>query len=374
MSDVTPLPLSRGALPLFKVFMAEDAPAEVSTVLTSGYVAQGKVVDEFEKDLSDRFDVAEVVTVNSATSALHLALHMIGVGPGDEVITTAQTCVATNGGILLHGATPVFVDINPDSGLICPEAVAKAITSKTKAIIAVDWAGHPCDYDALRRHGIPVIEDAAHAVGTLYNGTHIAKSGGDYVCFSFQAIKHLTTGDGGALVVPIGQADRARRLRWFGLDRNSDARFRFEQDIPEPGFKFHMNDIAASIGRCNLRHLDDIIYDHRDNATALHAMLSAIGSVKLPPYVEMSSWWLFTIQVDNPYAFADAMAEREIMCSPAHSRNDVMSAFKNAKIPAPTPGLDDFSKHQISIPVGWWLKAPDLARIAQAVEECAKKS
>ncbi len=374
MSGGSILPLSAGPLPLFKVFMAEDAPAKVGAVLTSGYIGQGKVVDEFEDELSKRFDVSDVITLNSATSALQLSLHMIGVGPGDEVITTAQTCVATNGGIVLCGATPVFVDIDPESGLIDPEAVARAITSKTKAIMAVDWAGHPCDYDALRKHGIPVIQDAAHAVGTQYNGAPIAKSGGDYVCFSFQAIKHLTTGDGGALVVPIGHSDRARRLRWFGLDRNSEARYRFEQDIPEPGFKYHMNDIAASIGLCNLRHLDDIIFDHRDNATALHAMLSGIPNVQLPPYVEMSSWWLFTIQVENPYAFADAMAERKIMCSPAHSRNDVMSAFKQAKIPAPMPGLDSFSKRQISIPVGWWLKAPDLARIAQAVEECTKGS
>jgi dTDP-4-amino-4,6-dideoxygalactose transaminase len=362
------------AIPLFKVFMAEGAADAVGKVLNSGYVAQGQIVADFEEKLAERFDVPEVVTLNSGTSALHLSLHMIGVGPGDEVITTAQTCVATNGGIVLRGATPVWVDVDPRSGLIDPEAVAKAITPKTKAIIAVDWAGHPCDYDALKSHGIPVIQDAAHAVGTQYKGAHIAKTGGDYVCFSFQAIKHLTTGDGGALVVPLGQSERARRLRWFGLDRNSSARFRFEQDIPEAGFKYHMNDIAAAIGQCNLRHLDDNLFDHRDNATALHAMLSGISNVQLPPYVEMSSWWLFTIQVENPYAFADAMSERKIMCSPAHSRNDVMSAFKQAKVPAPMPGLDSFSKHQISIPVGWWLKAPDLAHIAQAVEECTKGS
>jgi dTDP-4-amino-4,6-dideoxygalactose transaminase len=361
-------------IPLFKVFMDTGAPARVGKVLMSGYVAQGPKVDDFEAKLGEFFGVSDVITVNSGTSALHLALHMIGVGPGDEVITTAQTCVATNQGILLRGATPVFVDIDPHSGLICPDAVADAITSKTKAIMAVDWAGHPCDYVALRKHGIPVIQDAAHAVGTRYNGGHIAKTGGDYVCFSFQAIKHLTTGDGGAIVVPIGQEDRARRLRWFGLDRNSPAKFRFEQDIPEPGFKFHMNDLAATIGLSNLPHLDTILDDHRDNAKALHTMLDGVPGVQVPPFVEQSSWWLFTIKVKNPYAFADAMAERGIMCSPAHSRNDVMSSFSGAKVMRPTPGLDDFSKHQISIPVGWWLSAPDLARIAKATQECAMMS
>jgi len=360
--------------PLFKVFMAPGAPEAAASVLRSGYIAQGEVVESFERNLEAYFNVPDVVTVNSATSALHLSLHMIGVGPGDEVITTAQTCVATNGGIVLRGATPVFVDIDPLTGLIDPAAVESAITSKTKAIIAVDWAGHACDYQQLRLHGIPVIEDAAHAVGTTIGGDHVAKVGGDYVCFSFQAIKHLTTGDGGAIVVPADEVERARRLRWFGLDRNSSARFRFEQDIPEAGFKYHMNDIAASIGNCNLLSLRDNIDLHRIHSIWLRSFMTGLPGIELPPENMESSWWLFTIKVQNPYAFADAMAEKGIAASPVHSRNDVMSSFKGARLAGPLPGLEEFSKHQISIPVGWWLSASDLRYIAEAAEECAKVS
>lgn len=358
-------------IPLFKVFMAPMAPENVADVLKSGYVAQGPMVEKFEDELSHRFGT-DVVTVNAGTSALHLALHLIGVGPGDEVITTAQTCIATNGGIALRGAAPVFVDVDPASGLIDPDAVKAAVTPKTKAIMAVDWAGHPCEYDELRSHGIPVIQDAAHAVGSLYKGKHVAQSGGDYVCFSFQAIKHLTCGDGGALVVPLDQLERARRLRWFGMDRNpKNVRHRFEQDVTEAGYKFHMNDISAAIGLANVRHLDGILERHILNALQLHSALDGVKGVRLPPRDLRSSWWLFTIRVKNPGSFADGMAERGIQCSPVHSRNDRMTMFSEGRS-GNLRGLEEFSREQISIPVGWWVTEKDLKRIAESVEECVR--
>ena len=282
-------------IPLFKVFMSEDAPKAVSSVLKSGYIGQGPLVDRFETELATFFG-HEIVTVNSCTSALDLAFHLCRVGPGAHVITTAQTCAATNTGILQRGATPVFVDILPESGLIDPDAVRAALVgaANVKAIVAVDWGGHPCDYDALKSFGIPVIEDAAHAVGSTYKGAHVARSGGDYVCFSFQAIKHLTTGDGGALKVPPNQLELARRLRWFGIDRTSATKFRFEEDIPVAGFKYHMNDIAAAIGLSNLLFLDHILAEHRTNATKLRSKLRNVPRLKLPPASSESSWWLFT--------------------------------------------------------------------------------
>jgi len=362
-------------IPLFKVFMSESAPPAASKVLMSGHVAQGPIVNYFEGDLQSFFDVPKVVTVNSGTSALHLALHLIGAGPGDEVITTAQTCVATNGGIVLRGATPVFVDVNARSGLIDPASVAGAITAKTKAIVAVDWAGHPCDYDALRSHGIPVIQDAAHAVGTMYNGGHVAKTGGDYVCFSFQAIKHLTTVDGGALVVPVDQLERAQRLRWFGLDRHSKSKYRFKQDIPEAGYKFHMNDVAASIGRENIKHLPKLLAQHRANAERLWNLLDGVHGIELPERDMRSSWWLFTIKVRKPYAFADGMTEKRIGCSPVHARNDTMRSFRSqSRMADSLDGLEEFAEHQVSIPVGWWLEDEDLQWIAESAEACAKVS
>lgn len=357
-------------LDLFKVYMADAAVPAVARVMESGQIAQGPEVDAFENELGEWFG-AVPVTVNACTSALHLALHLAGVGPGDEVITTPQTCLATNISILHLGATPVFADIDPATGNIDPDDVCEIVTGKTKAIVAVDWSGRACDYNALRIHNIPIIEDAAHAVGTGYNGAHIAESGGDYVAFSFQAIKHLTCGDGGALIVPSDQLDRARRLRWFGLDRTGKTPGpRFSQDVAEAGYKFHLNDIAAAMGRANLRDLDKVLRVHRYNARTLHALLSNVPKVGLPPLDASSSWWLFTIQVDSPSDFMGAMTERGIGCSPVHDRNDGKSCFAGAK-QRQLPGVDAFDAHQVSIPVGWWLNDKDLERIAEAVSECA---
>lgn len=357
-------------LDLFKVYMAHGATAAVRAVMESGQIAQGPEVDAFEQELGDWFGVVPV-TVNSCTSALHLAMHLAGVGLGDEVITTPQTCLATNISILHLGATPIFADIDPATGNIDPDDVSRIVTPNTKAIVAVDWAGRACDYNALRIHDIPIIEDAAHAVGTRYNGTHVAESGGDYVCFSFQAIKHLTCGDGGAVVVPSDQLDRARRLRWFGLDRTGKTPGpRFSQDVAEAGYKFHMNDIAAAMGRANLRDLDTVLWKHRHNAVTLRSLLGDIQGVGLPRNDPESSWWLFTIQVDSPNDFMAAMAERGIGTSPVHDRNDGKACFAGSPRRS-LPGVDAFDAHQVSIPVGWWLFDEDLERIAEAVAACA---
>jgi dTDP-4-amino-4,6-dideoxygalactose transaminase len=357
-------------IPLFKVWMASSAKAEVARVLGSGYIGEGPEVQRFENELGDFMRVEDVVAVNSCTSALTLALHLAGVGPGDEVITTAQTCLATNAPLLHCGATPVFVDVDPASGLIDPGDVKANVTPKTRAIMAVDWAGHPCDYDALRLD-VPIIEDAAHAVGTTYDDDHVAVSGGDFVCFSFQAIKHLTTGDGGALCAHGRHLERARLLRWYGLDRARPG-FRFSQDIAEVGFKFQSNDIAAAIGRQNLVSLKARIGEHKVNASRLLSLLAGVPRVKLPPQSYESSWWLFTIRVEKPLPFIEEMAELGIECSPVHTRNDAMRAFKAvSRCSASLKGLEEFAAHQVSIPVGWWLSTADIERIAEAVERCA---
>lgn len=357
-------------IPLFRVFMASTAKDAVARVLESGQVAQGPVVERFERDLHEFFGT-EVATLNSCTSALSLAMYMAGVSPGDEVITTAQTCIATNVPIVHHGATPVFVDIDPRSGLIDPEDVKRNMTWKTKAIVAVDWAGHPCDYDTLHGLDVPVIEDAAHAVGTTYEGKHVAISGGDYVCFSFQAIKHLTTGDGGALCARPRRVNRARRLRWYGLDRNAPG-FRFKQDTTEAGFKYQMNDVAAAIGLENLVGLRERISRHRANANELLSQLAGVPHVGLPPRSEDSSWWLFTIRVRKPIEFIEKMAAHGVDCSPVHTRNDEITAFRSVcRLSEHLTGLEEFSRSQVSIPVGWWLTKDQIDRIVQAVEASA---
>lgn len=206
---------------LFRCSMSPDAGPAVAKLYTPDtngrtYVGQGPKVDEFEHAFGSLIGLERPpLGVNSCSAAIDLALHLIGVGPGDEVITTPLTCSATNGSIVTRGASIVWADVDPITGLIDPVSVASALTSRTKAVIAVDWAGRFCDYGALQAisDGVPIIEDAAHCVYTPV--IH-----GDYLCFSFGPIKHLTTGGyGGALLPPDVQYERAKLLRWHGLDR-----------------------------------------------------------------------------------------------------------------------------------------------------------
>jgi len=354
-------------IPLFKVFMSDEAPRAVTEVLNSGYIGQGPVVDLFEEKLRAYFNSERrPLTVNSATSAITLALHMVDAGPGDEVITTPMTCSATNTPIRNSGADIVWADVDATTGLIDPESVERLITDKTKAIVCVDWAGVPCDYEALRKFGIPIIEDAAHAIGTMYDGRHVADSGGDYVCFSLQAIKHLTSGDGGILVVPPDQHERAELLRWYGLSRKSSKSFRCAQDIAEAGFKFHMNDINASIGLSNLECLEYVVGSHRANARH-YADSIKNPHVTLIPYDDRASYWVYTILVDDKQAFQTHMEDAGIATSPVHRRNDEFTAF--SQYSRDLPGVSMFYDRQISIPVGWWLTVSDRDHVVKTINE-----
>jgi dTDP-4-amino-4,6-dideoxygalactose transaminase len=347
-------------IPLFKVAMSPEASACVAEVLESGYIGQGEKVEAFEVALQDLLGTSEPpLTTNSCTSALDLALHLCGVGPGDAVITTPVTCTATNSPIVTRGATPVWADVDPLTGLIDPADVARKITPRTKAIMAVDWGGALCDYAALKSFGLPVIQDAAHSL--------TAGLGGDYVAWSFQAIKHLTTGDGGALWCPPDQLERARLLRWYGLDRRSKADFRCEQNIQEVGYKAHMNDIAAAIGLANIGGVREVIARHRHSAEVYHLRLSGLGyNIETPRWDVNSAWWLYTLLVEDRQGFIAHMADHGIAASPVHARNDTHAAFHFPN--GPLPGVDHFASRNVAIPVGWWLTADDRRRVIEAVQ------
>lgn len=362
---------------LFRPFMAKEAAEMVARTLTPDvdgrlYVGEGPRVQEFESAFAALVGSTQVpLALNSCTSALDLALHLIGVGLGDEVITTPMTCTATNGVIVNRGGKIVWADVDPVTGLIDPQDALRKLTNRTKAIMAVDWAGRSCDYVQIRRLAnrpwdfIPIIQDAAH------NLFVDQQNRGDYVAWSFQAIKHLTTGDGGALLVPECERERARLLRWYGLDRTSSADFRCSQDIKEAGFKYHMNDIAASIGLANLPHTRRLVARHRDNAAWYAQALQGAPGISLPPPDPDASWWLYTLLVSDRAGFIAHMAGRGIAASPVHRRNDVHPAFHFPN--GPLPGVDHFAEHEVAIPVGWWVTDQDREHIASAVLEWANR-
>lgn len=363
-------------IPLFKVAMqAEEATEQLKAVLSSGYIGQGPKVDLFEEKLKELWGCERpVLTVNSCTSALELALHLIDV-KDKYVISTPQTCTATNTAIIARGGKIIWADVHPQTGNITAGSIARIIESieepeSIAAIVCVDWSGTPCDYTAIRlaAQGIPVIEDAAHSLMSKYNGSHISNSGGDYVCFSFQAIKHLTTGDGGAIVVPPEQAKRAELLRWYGLDRKSSASFRCSQVIGESGYKFHMNDIAATIGLANLPHVQEWIQVAKNNARFYSEAINADAQspvLYVPEYDDNSSYWLFTILVNNRDEFMSYMKAKGIDTSPVHDRNDKHFCFPPKS--EFSTGIDHFAKHCISIPNGWWVTPKDAVYIAECI-------
>lgn len=345
-------------IPIFKVFMSPKLMAPLEEVLYSGFVAQGPKVDQFEAKLSQFLKTPYIATVNSGTSALHLALDLCNVEPGDEVISTPMTCTATNWPILAHKAKIVWADIDPTTGNIAAESIKKNITKKTKAIMVVDWGGYPCDIDAIRKvaGGIPIIQDSAHAFGAVYKGKMVGTVA-DFTCFSFQAIKHVTTVDGGALAT-LKKSDYTKAVlkRYFGIDRKKRSKdYRIEKDIYDWGYKFHMNDINATIGIANLAHAKNNLAKHRENGAYYRDAFKNLKKVKLLGEEEgyLSSYWLFTMMVDNVEKFCDYMKERNVMASQVHRRNDNHPLTKPFR--KPLPNVDLFCKHMVCIPVGWWV-------------------
>lgn len=371
--------------PLFKVHLdADQAIQNLQSVFSSGFINEGEQVIQLERELTAFLNVQNLILVNSCTSALSMALRIIGVGVGDEVITTAMTCVATNTPIINSGATLVWADIDPDTGMIDVEDVESLITTKTKAIMIVDWAGTPSDLSGFERlskqYGIPVIQDAAHAFGALYEGSSVAKFA-DFTCFSFQAIKHFTTGDGGALI--CRNADDyalAKKLKWFGYDRDSvkDSKGewkgqKWDADIlpSEVGYKFNMNNMSAAVGLANLPKMAGVLESHRQNAAQLTSMLSnhpKISLLKVDPRA-VSSFWVYTLRLNVIEQERDLIIaklnERGIGAGLVHLPNDRYSAFSQFKRELQNTNL--FSSSQISLPCGWWLNSADIRYIAQAL-------
>lgn len=362
-------------IPLFKVHMPQSVKTPLLDTLFSGFIGQGPKVEEFEECLGEYFDNNNVITVNSGTSSLQLALRLANVGSGDEVISTPMTCTATNMPILAAGAKIVWADVDPVSGLISTESIKSKITDNTKAIIMVHFGGIPCDIEGInslaKEHGIKTIEDGAHAFGSTYNGKKIGNHS-DYVMFSLQAIKHITTVDGGLLFCKSKtDYQRARLLRWYGIDRDTPRKdFRCEENIIEYGYKFHMNDIAAVIGIEQLKYVDDLVKKHINNANFYDRKFTNIDHIKLIPRSDnaVSSSWLYTIHIDTRDDFMQYMQNNGIQSSKVHERNDKHDAFSESYTNN-LKGVDKFCETQVSIPVGWWLTMDELDYIAKTVIE-----
>lgn len=375
-------------IPLFKIFINEESLyknnliEELRETLYSGQIGQGPRVDELEKELSINIKNPNVCLVNSGTSAIHLALTLIkqeeSLSDNTEVLTTPITCFASNAPILHNRMKIKWCDIDSETMNINLDDVKNKLTNNTRILMVVDWGGYPIDYgkiDTLKyyyknkfKKDLYVIEDAAHAFGSTWYSHPVGFKRTHFTCFSFQAIKHLTTGDGGLLVTPDNFYKQARLMRWFGLDRDNKADFRGGQDIVNAGYKFHMNDIAATIGLSNLKEVGWSIKRSRDNAKFYNENIKNdnIQLMKYDKFVD-SSYWLYTILVNKPdgYSFEKYMQLKGIQVNKVHHRNDKLTALKQFQ--TKLPELDRIDNYRYCIPCHFGLTEQDREHILETI-------
>ena len=277
-------------LPIATAVFGPEEKQEMIETLDSGWITLGPRTKKFEEELATYIGAKYTIALNSASAALHLAMLAIGIGPGDEVITTPFTFAATANAILHCGGKPVFVDIDPQTFNIDASLVESAITPKTKAILPVHYAGQAVDLDTLsaitKKHNLYLIEDAAHAIGSTYKGKKIGTIG-DLTCFSFHPVKNMTTGDGGAITTDNQElAEKIMVLRVNGMDKESWKRNTstgsWDYAIVAEGFKYHMNDISAALGIHQLRKLDRFLQVRKDVAAAYDKAFAKIPEVTIP--------------------------------------------------------------------------------------------
>ncbi len=345
-------------IPLFRPVICEEAIEAVVDVLSSGWLGLGPKTLAFEKAFAEYVDAPFCVGVNSCTAALHLGLHLLNLSPGSEVITTPLTFVSANHAILYEGLTPVFADIQPETGNLDVGSVAERTTDQTGAIMLMHYGGYPCDLDEFytlsRERRIPIIEDCAHACGATYKGKRIG-SHGDIHAFSFQAVKNLSMGDGGALTIRSKEHDaRLRNLRWLGIDRSTFERtghdeYDWAYDVTEVGFRYPMNDILAAIGLAQLSRLDEENARRVEVAAKYREWLSNVPGVELLQYLDdrTSSYHLFCILAEGRDALVNKLQSAGVDVGVHYRRNDQYPMYEEQDL----PNTEYFWQRVISLPM-----------------------
>lgn len=357
---------------LFWPYVTEEHIQAVSDTLRSRFIGQGPKVDQFEEEFKKLFCLDNAVSVNSGTSALATAYELIGLTTGDEVISTPLTCAATNLELLRRGCKIVWADILEDTLCIDPLDVRAKITEKTKAIVQVHLGGikadvgmvHTCDEDGYPKR-IPVVSDAAQALG-IFNG--------DYTCCSFQAIKHMTTIDGGMIVCSDQEkAKKAKLLRWFGIDRQKKINAGWQAykeremtfDIQDLGTKRHMSDVSAAMGIVGLSKYIEIITHHRKLFDLYVKELSDIDGIKIIDG-EVNTYWLFTILVERRDDFAKKMYSSEIDTNVVQVRNDIYNIFGGKRADLPT--MNEVEHKYICLPIGMRITEENVHYICNTIK------
>jgi dTDP-4-amino-4,6-dideoxygalactose transaminase len=378
-------------IPIMRPLMDEAEARAAARAILSGWTSQGPEVAAFEAEFADHVGAPHACAVSSCTTGLHLALLALDVGPGDEVVTASHSYIATANAIRHCGATPVFADIEADGFNLDPAAVDRAITPATRAILCVHQLGMPCNLDAIlavaRRHGLPVVEDAACAIGSqALDGGQWARIGrprGDLAVFSFHPRKVISTGDGGMVTTRSAALDQACRLaRAHGMSlsaaaRHASARVEFET-YARVGFNYRMTDIQAAVGREQLKRLPGIVSRRRELAARYRELLAGIGGLVLPtePAWARSNWQGFSVRL--PAGVGQRAAMQAMLDEGVATRRGVMCSHREpayADLPprAPLPNSERAQDRCILLPLFPQLTDEEQRHVADALERaCAR--
>lgn len=364
-----------GDIRLWGVYVPEEAIRAVQDILKSKWLNTGKQEMLFRKKMCEKFNIPFCVAVCNCTAALRASLAMLGVGLGDEVISTPYTFLATNTSILEQGATPVFADIKYDDLNIDPKSIGEKITDKTKAIICVHYAGNPCDMDEIkkigREHNLPVIEDCAHAMGSKYKGQFVG-SKADIACFSFQVVKMITCGDGGVIATTNEEYyKKLKKYIWFGVDREAKTTRLLDplpDDIDILGFKYNMNDIVATLAIAGLDHFEVIMKRRKEIGERYRRELAGCTKITLMNYSgdKTPNYWIFPIHVKDREEFAKHMQQYSIQVNVNNRRNDRYSIFGGKR---DLPVTEKADNDVILIPLHTDLTDNQVGRIIEAIKE-----
>ncbi len=376
---------SRSLLPIARSILDEREVEAARRVILSGWVTQGPEVAAFEREFAAYVGAAHACAVSNCTTALHLALLALGVGPGDEVITVSHSFIATANAIRYCGADPVFIDIEPHGFNIDPDLIEAAMTPRTKAILCVHQLGMPCDLQRIvtlaRRHAIPLIEDAACAIGSeiFWDGRweKIGKPHGDIACFSFHPRKLVTTGDGGMLTTENAAVDRKFRLwRQHSMSVTDTVRHESSQVIfesyPEVGFNYRMTDLQAAIGREQLKRLPGILAERRRLATLYTERLSGIEGLRVPaePPWARSNWQSYCVELPagfDQHSVMQALLDRGISTRRGVMNSHLEKAYAGAGVDLPRS--EAAQRTSVMVPLFVGMSDQDVARVVDAIRD-----
>ncbi|MCT8247900.1 UDP-4-amino-4-deoxy-L-arabinose aminotransferase [Proteus faecis] len=371
-------------LPFSRPAIGDEEIKAVEDVLRSGWITTGPQNHQLEQDFCEKFGSKHAIAICSATAGMHVVLMAMGIGAGDEVITPSQTWVSTINIITLLGAEPVMIDVDRDTLMVSAEDVKKAITPRTKAIIPVHYAGAPCDLDALRKvaqdAGIPLIEDAAHAIGTRYKNEWIGEKG--TAIFSFHAIKNVTCAEGGLVVTDNDElANRVRCLKFHGLgvdafDRQIQGR-KPQAEVVEPGYKYNLSDIHAAIAVVQLRRLDEMNAKRAELVALYREKLkdSPLKMLSVPEYSHLHANHLFMVRVDKNTcgidrdAFMEKLKQKDIGTG-LHFRAAHTQKYYRERYPSLSLPQSEWNSATLcSLPLFPDMSNEDVIRVVDAINE-----